>query len=127
MPGPDAKSDQRILPGAVEVGKAAAPANEFSRASVLHDPAVVHHQHPVSGLHRGQAVGDDEGRPAGRFRARQEPRKALLHQPLGGDVQGGRRLVQDQYGRSGQERPGKTDELPLPDETRPPRLLTSVA
>ena len=55
---------QRILPGSVEVREASAAADQLGGGAVLHHAAVVDHQHPVGGLHGGEAVRDDKRRPA---------------------------------------------------------------
>ena len=76
--------------------------------AVLDDPAVLEDQHPVGDLHGGQPVGDDHRGPVGQDRAQR-----ALHQPLGGHVERGRRLVEDQHGGVGEERAGERDELAL--------------
>ena len=55
-------------------------------------------------------MGDHEGRAAGE----QALQPALDH-PLGADVDGRRRLVEDQDARIGEQRPREGDELPLPE------------
>ena len=53
-------------------------------------------------------VGDDQRRAVGQHRLQR-----VLHHPLAGDVQRRRRLVEDQHGGVGQERPGERHQLAL--------------
>ena len=103
----------------MEVGEASAAADEIRWRAVLHNAAVMDHQYPVGSLHGGEPVRDDQRRPAGLprrpgrtclaprsagvGRSPQEPRQAVLDQPLGRDVQRGRGLIQDQHRGPGQE------------------------
>ncbi len=64
----------------------------------LHDPAVVEHADRVAALERGQPVGDDYAGPAV-----EQSVDGVLEDRLGGRVEAGRRLVEDDHRRVGQE------------------------
>ena len=61
--------------------------------SFLDHLTLVHHHDPVGRLHRGQAVGDDQGGAAAHGAG-----ERVLHQTLILGVEGARRLVQQQDG-----------------------------
>ncbi len=69
--------------------------------AALHDPAGLHDQDLVGGADRGQAVGDDHGGAA-----LQGLGERLLDGRLGGVVQVGGGLVQDDHALAGQQQPG---------------------
>ncbi len=74
----------------------------------FHDPAGLHHQDQVRGPDGGQPVRDDEGRPA-----LQRLREGLLDGRLGGVVQVGGGLVQQDDPLPGEEQPGDGHALAL--------------
>src|SRR5690606_39514593 len=77
------------------------------RAS-FHDAAVGHHQDHVGARDRRETVGDHEARPVAPQRLH-----GLLDQQLGARVDGAGRLVEDHYGRVGEQRPRDRDQLLL--------------
>jgi hypothetical protein len=74
----------------------------------LGDPAVRHDHDAVRPGCGGEAVRDDQGGAPGR-----ELLRRPVHLGLGGQVQGGGRLVEQQDRRVDQVGPGQRDELPL--------------
>ena len=56
--------DQGVLPGAVEVCEASAAVDEFRGGAVLNHAAVVDHQDAIGSFNGGEAVRDDQRRPA---------------------------------------------------------------
>jgi hypothetical protein len=72
------------------------------------DPAVVEHDDLIGQRDRREAVGDHEGRaPGHRLRERQ------LDAPLGGGVDRGGGVVEDQHARVRDERPRDREALAL--------------
>src|ERR1700704_2278751 len=86
----------------------AAFAHEFRVPALLDDSALVQHQDAGGALHRGEPVGDDEGRAALR-----QAGQRLLDRKLAFRVQRARRLVEQQDGRIAQKRAGERDALAL--------------
>jgi hypothetical protein len=78
--------------------------------SLLDDLAVLEHHDQVGVADRREAVGDDE-----RGATVQEASQRAFDLPLGADVDGARRLVEDQDARIGEQRPRERDELALPE------------
>ena len=72
------------------------------------DPSVFEHHDSVAVTDRGQPVGDDEYGPASH-----EVIHTLLHDLLGPGIDGGRRLIEDQYRRVCNCRPGDGQQLSL--------------
>ena len=72
------------------------------------DAAVVEHHHLVGERDRREAVGDDDRRPAAHRLA-----QALADRGLGGRVDRGGGVVEDQDARVDQQRAGDRDALPL--------------
>ena len=77
--------------------------------AAVDDPPRVHDDDLVGERDRREAVGDDEGRPAGHRLA-----QAALDRRLGGRVDRRGRVVEDQDPRVGDQRPGDRDALALP-------------
>ena len=75
---------------------------------LLDDAAVLEDDDQVGVADRREPVRDHEGRAA-----REQRRSALLDPPLGADVDGRGRLVEDQDARVGEQRPREGDELAL--------------
>ncbi len=95
--------------GAVELLVAAIGGEQLGMGAPLDDAAVLEHEQQVSGADRGQPVRDHDRRtPIQRLGER------LLHRRLGGGVQVGGGLVQDDDPRARQQRPGDGQALPLP-------------
>ena len=67
--------------------------DEFLVRAALDDPAVVEHHDSVGVLDGGEAVGDDEHRPAFH-----QPVHAALNEIFRAGVDGGSRLVEDEHG-----------------------------
>ena len=70
---------------------------------------LIHHRNPVSVLHRGQPVGDHQGRAALHQR-----RQCLLNQMLALRIQCAGGFVEQQHRRVGQQRAGNGQALTLP-------------
>ena len=84
---------------------------------LLDDEAVLEHDDQVGAAHGREPVGDHEGGTAV-----QQPTERTLDPPLGGDVDGARRLVQDQDARVGEQRACERDELTLAEREPEPAL-----
>src|SRR6266542_3084767 len=99
------------LDGPVAVQRRIEPAqcHELLVRALLDDLPVLQHHDQVGVADRRQPVRDDERRAAGE----QQPQRAL-DLPLRADVDGARRLVEDQDLRVGEQRPRERDELALP-------------
>ena len=83
-----------------------------SRSATSTSDSEVHHRDPLGQeLHRGQVVGDEQ---AGEAELGLQPADQVEHRGLHRDVQRRGRLVGDQQRRSGRQRPGQADPLPLP-------------
>src|SRR5690554_415104 len=104
-----AGSDERLPPRRVHAGEAAIARDELDRRAVLDDAAVLHDEHPVSDLDGREPVGDDDGRAVGEERL-----QTALHKAFARDVERRRRLIEDEHGGVGEERPGERQQLPLP-------------
>lgn len=78
-------------------------------AAPLHDPAMIHDQDDVGIFHGGEAVRDDEHRPA-----LHQLIHAVLHERLGARIDGRSRLIQDHDRRIGHGGAGDRQQLPLP-------------
>ena len=85
--------------------------------AAIDDAAAVHDDHLIGEGDGRQPVRDDEGRPAGHRLA--QPR---LDRGLGGRVDRGGRVVEDQDPRIGKQRPGDRDSLALAPRERQPAL-----
>ena len=87
--------------GAVQLRVAPVRREELVVGAAFHDAAGLDDEDLVGGPHRGQPVGDDDGGAA--FQGLGE---RLLDGRLGGVVQVGGRLVEDDDALAGQEQPG---------------------
>ena len=72
------------------------------------DPAAVEHHDLVAVEHGGQPVRDDQQRPVRGRRG-----QGVAQQLLVAGVEAGRRLVEQEQRRAGQQRPGDRQPLPL--------------
>ena len=95
-------------PVSVQTGVRAAGGHQLVVRASLDDASVVEDDDEVGAANRGQAVCDDE-----RCSSCQQVTQPSLDPALGTDVDGGRRLVEDQDVRIGEQRAGERDELPL--------------
>src|ERR1700675_4232029 len=85
--------------------------------ALLDDAAVLEHDDRARVADRREAVGDDE-----RGAAVQEAPQRMLDLPFGSDVDRGRRLVEDQDPRVGEERAREGDKLTLAEGEPEPAL-----
>src|SRR2546423_3932396 len=92
--------------------------HQLVMAALLDDLSLLEHDDQVGVANRRQAVGDDECRPSG-----EEKPERLLDLPLGADVDGRGRLVQDQNSRVGEERASEGDQLALAERESAPAFL----
>jgi hypothetical protein len=103
-------------PAAVQAGEPAAAGEELVGWAGLDDAAVLDHRDLVGLGDGGQAVGDDDGRPA-----RAEALEGVGDAGLAGRVQVAGGLVEGEQGRVGDPGPGEGDQLALPGgQQRPP-------
>ena len=121
----------------MEPGESAAVADQLLRGPVFDDASVVHHQHPVGGLHGGEPVGDDQRGPpaaggcarlrAAVARAPQKSRQAPWTRRS--DGMSSEEVASSRISTAGRARNARAKEISwrCPAETRPPRLLTSVS
>jgi len=77
-------------------------------ATLFHYTPVIQDNDAIGIANRGEAVGDDDRRPAC-----QDLFQSLLEQVFGLGIDACRCLVEQENGRVGQNRPGKADELAL--------------
>ncbi len=75
---------------------------------LLDDETVLEHDDQIGVSDRRETVGDDERRPA-----LEQQVQRMLDLPLGADVDGARRLVEDQDPRVGEEGARERDQLSL--------------
>ena len=76
--------------------------------ALLHQPAVLQHEHHVGSANGGEPVSDDECGPADH-----QPVERVENDVLGARVDRRGRLVQDQDRRALEERPRDADALTL--------------
>ena len=95
-------------PVAVQARVRTGPGDQLVVRAHVDDVAVVEHDDDVRAADRRQAVRDDERRSSG-----QEAAESAIDPPLGADVHGRRRLVEDEDPRVGEQRARKGDELAL--------------
>src|SRR5690606_41874 len=92
----------------VEPAVEAADGHQLVMVATLHDATLVHHQDLVRTRDRRQAVREHERRAAAAQLA-----ETIADQRLALAVEGGRRLIEDEDARVGQDRTCDRDPLPL--------------
>src|SRR5579872_3389365 len=92
----------------VELGVRPAQPDQFVVGPVLDQPAAIERDDAVGAPYRGQAVGDDEHRPAPR-----DVLHVVLNNTLALVIERAGRLVEDQDARIGDERAGDRNALTL--------------
>src|SRR5262249_33811099 len=103
------ESGDLLGPVAVETRVHAAAGDQLLVGALLHDPPVLEDDDEVCATDRREPVRDHECRASG-----EQPLEPGFDHPLGADVHGRCRLVENEDARIGKQRPREGDELALP-------------
>ena len=101
--------DERVPPRFVQTGKTPGALHKLVGWSVLDDPPVFHDEHSVGDSDGGEAMSNDDRRAIG-----QQGLEAVLNEPLAGNIERCRRLIENQNTRVGDERAAERHQLTLP-------------